>query len=191
MYEGYVPMEYADYLKTMSKYISCLDVFHILLFYHCEQTMVLTWLVTRSGSWGDHVTLQAAADSVKLPLIIFMPHCWVANYIFLMTVRCQDSCINFIQRYLLHRDTPQRPKIKKRWLLLLLVVLLNIYWQLNMVAPQLVDHHRCCTQMLCYWLLGMFISIHDMLHLLTFLDCAEGLRYYLLSVCIDKRTKFT
>ncbi|OMO73610.1 Ovarian tumor, otubain [Corchorus olitorius] len=34
-YEGYVPMDYDDYLKKMSK----------------------------SGEWGDHVTLQAAADS--------------------------------------------------------------------------------------------------------------------------------
>ncbi|KAH9620602.1 hypothetical protein KSS87_012101, partial [Heliosperma pusillum] len=34
-YEGYVPMEYGEYLKKMSK----------------------------SGEWGDHVTLQAAADS--------------------------------------------------------------------------------------------------------------------------------
>ncbi|XP_010112213.2 uncharacterized protein LOC21396225 isoform X1 [Morus notabilis] len=34
MYEGYVPMAYVDYLKKMSK----------------------------SGEWGDHVTLQAAAD---------------------------------------------------------------------------------------------------------------------------------
>nr|KJB36563.1 hypothetical protein B456_006G165400 [Gossypium raimondii] len=33
-YEGYVPMDYTDYLKKMSK----------------------------SGEWGDHVTLQAAAD---------------------------------------------------------------------------------------------------------------------------------
>ncbi|CAH8305051.1 unnamed protein product [Eruca vesicaria subsp. sativa] len=34
MYEGYVPMPYTDYLKTMK----------------------------RNGEWGDHVTLQAAAD---------------------------------------------------------------------------------------------------------------------------------
>ncbi|KAJ4914693.1 Uncharacterized protein Rs2_00243 [Raphanus sativus] len=34
MYEGYVPMAYNDYLKTMK----------------------------RNGEWGDHVTLQAAAD---------------------------------------------------------------------------------------------------------------------------------
>uniref|UniRef100_A0A7C9D9M6 ubiquitinyl hydrolase 1 n=1 Tax=Opuntia streptacantha TaxID=393608 RepID=A0A7C9D9M6_OPUST len=42
-YEGYVPMEYGEYLKKMSK----------------------------SGEWGDHVTLQAAADSygVKIFLI--------------------------------------------------------------------------------------------------------------------------
>uniref|UniRef100_A0A2P2KSL6 OTU domain-containing protein 5 n=1 Tax=Rhizophora mucronata TaxID=61149 RepID=A0A2P2KSL6_RHIMU len=38
IYEGYVPMEYGDYLKKMS----------------------------RSGEWGDHVTLQAAADSVSI-----------------------------------------------------------------------------------------------------------------------------
>ncbi|KAJ6767812.1 CYSTEINE PROTEINASE SUPERFAMILY PROTEIN [Salix koriyanagi] len=50
-YNGYVPMAYGDYLKKMNK----------------------------SGEWGDHVTLQAAADSVwanTLPcrflLLIFM-----------------------------------------------------------------------------------------------------------------------
>jgi len=37
-YAGYVPMDYREYLKKMSK----------------------------SGEWGDHVTLQAAADSVIL-----------------------------------------------------------------------------------------------------------------------------
>ncbi|XP_010241857.1 PREDICTED: OTU domain-containing protein DDB_G0284757 isoform X2 [Nelumbo nucifera] len=36
IYEGYVPMAYSDYLKRMSK----------------------------PGEWGDHVTLQAAADSL-------------------------------------------------------------------------------------------------------------------------------
>ncbi|KAG2690129.1 hypothetical protein I3843_09G169200 [Carya illinoinensis] len=43
IYEGYVPMEYDDYCEKMSK----------------------------SGEWGDHVTLQAAADSygVKIFLI--------------------------------------------------------------------------------------------------------------------------
>ncbi|GAV81639.1 OTU domain-containing protein, partial [Cephalotus follicularis] len=36
MYDGYVPMSYVEYLKKMSK----------------------------GGEWGDHVTLQAAADWV-------------------------------------------------------------------------------------------------------------------------------
>lgn len=43
IYEGYVPMAYDDYLKKMS----------------------------RSGEWGDHVTLQAAADSYGVKIIIF------------------------------------------------------------------------------------------------------------------------
>ncbi|GKE34631.1 OTU domain-containing protein [Tanacetum coccineum] len=36
MYKGYIPVAYSDYLKRISK----------------------------SGEWGDHVTLQAAADLV-------------------------------------------------------------------------------------------------------------------------------
>ncbi|KAK6942795.1 OTU domain, partial [Dillenia turbinata] len=42
IYEGYVPMEYGDYLKKMSK----------------------------SGEWGDHVTLQAAADSYGVKICV-------------------------------------------------------------------------------------------------------------------------
>ncbi|KAA8518736.1 hypothetical protein F0562_016490 [Nyssa sinensis] len=52
MYEGYVPMAYGDYLKMMSK----------------------------SGAWGDHVTLQAAADSygVKIWVITsFKDTCYI------------------------------------------------------------------------------------------------------------------
>ncbi|PON35243.1 OTU domain containing protein [Parasponia andersonii] len=52
MYEGYVPMGYADYLKKMSK----------------------------SGEWGDHVTLQAAADwyGVKIFVITsFRDTCYI------------------------------------------------------------------------------------------------------------------
>ncbi|OAY51562.1 OVARIAN TUMOR DOMAIN-containing deubiquitinating enzyme 12 isoform X1 [Manihot esculenta] len=41
-YEGYVPMAYGDYLEKMS----------------------------RSGEWGDHVTLQAAADSYGVKIIV-------------------------------------------------------------------------------------------------------------------------
>ncbi|XP_050378304.1 OVARIAN TUMOR DOMAIN-containing deubiquitinating enzyme 12-like [Argentina anserina] len=42
IYEGYVPMEYDSYLKKMSK----------------------------SGEWGDHVTLQAAADSYGVKILV-------------------------------------------------------------------------------------------------------------------------
>lgn len=40
IYEGYVPMKYSDYLRRMG----------------------------RSGEWGDHVTLQAAADSFGMKI---------------------------------------------------------------------------------------------------------------------------
>ncbi|XP_057462317.1 OVARIAN TUMOR DOMAIN-containing deubiquitinating enzyme 12-like isoform X2 [Actinidia eriantha] len=42
LYEGYVPMEYGEYLKKMSE----------------------------SGEWGDHVTLQAAADSYGVKIFV-------------------------------------------------------------------------------------------------------------------------
>ncbi|KAM7526193.1 hypothetical protein LguiA_016095 [Lonicera macranthoides] len=42
LYEGYVPMAYGEYLKKMSK----------------------------SGEWGDHVTLQAAADSYSIKIFV-------------------------------------------------------------------------------------------------------------------------
>jgi hypothetical protein len=41
-YESYVPMEYKVYLKKMK----------------------------RSGEWGDHLTLQAAADRVMLAVVV-------------------------------------------------------------------------------------------------------------------------
>ncbi|KAL3628508.1 hypothetical protein CASFOL_027554 [Castilleja foliolosa] len=52
IYEGYVPMEYADYLKRMSK----------------------------SREWGDHVTLQAAADSYGVKIVVvtsFKDTCYI------------------------------------------------------------------------------------------------------------------
>ncbi|XVE96636.1 hypothetical protein REPUB_Repub02eG0239700 [Reevesia pubescens] len=51
-YEGYVPMDYADYLKKMSK----------------------------RGEWGDHVTLQAAADSYGVRIFVitsFKDTCYI------------------------------------------------------------------------------------------------------------------
>ncbi|XP_031373184.1 OVARIAN TUMOR DOMAIN-containing deubiquitinating enzyme 9-like isoform X1 [Punica granatum] len=52
LYDGYVPMAYADYLKKMSK----------------------------CGEWGDHVTLQAAADSYGVKIFVitsFKDTCYV------------------------------------------------------------------------------------------------------------------
>ncbi|CAK7343124.1 unnamed protein product [Dovyalis caffra] len=52
IYEGYVPMEYGDYLRKMSK----------------------------SGEWGDHVTLQAAADSYGVKILVmtsFKDTCYI------------------------------------------------------------------------------------------------------------------
>ncbi|EXC22889.1 hypothetical protein L484_007498 [Morus notabilis] len=51
-YEGYVPMAYGDYLEKMSK----------------------------SGEWGDHVTLQAAADSYGVKIFVmtsFKETCYI------------------------------------------------------------------------------------------------------------------
>ncbi|KAL1060726.1 hypothetical protein V6Z11_1Z074500 [Gossypium hirsutum] len=51
-YEGYVPMDYTDYLKKMSK----------------------------SGEWGDHVTLQAAADRYGVRIFVitsFKDTCYI------------------------------------------------------------------------------------------------------------------
>ncbi|KAJ4778185.1 Cysteine proteinases superfamily protein [Rhynchospora pubera] len=52
IYEGYVPMEYDDYLKKLSK----------------------------TGEWGDHVTLQAAADSYGVKIFVitsFKDTCYI------------------------------------------------------------------------------------------------------------------
>ncbi|URE38671.1 OTU-like cysteine protease [Musa troglodytarum] len=52
IYDGYVPMSYDDYLKNMSK----------------------------NGEWGDHVTLQAAADSYGVKIFIltsFKDTCYI------------------------------------------------------------------------------------------------------------------
>ncbi|XP_010253950.1 PREDICTED: OTU domain-containing protein DDB_G0284757-like isoform X2 [Nelumbo nucifera] len=52
MYEGYVPMAYGDYLKKMSQ----------------------------TGEWGDHLTLQAAADSYGVKIFVitsFRDTCYI------------------------------------------------------------------------------------------------------------------
>ncbi|CAA0400384.1 putative ubiquitinyl hydrolase 1 [Arabidopsis thaliana] len=51
-YQGYVPMDFSDYLRKMS----------------------------RSGEWGDHVTLQAAADAYRVKILVltsFKDTCYI------------------------------------------------------------------------------------------------------------------
>lgn len=70
-YEGYVPMEYDVYLKNMAKYairnslLLCWRKFGAgLSFYFWGNDIDWALLGCRVGEWGDHVTLQAAADYV-------------------------------------------------------------------------------------------------------------------------------
>uniref|UniRef100_A0A1J3JRK5 ubiquitinyl hydrolase 1 n=1 Tax=Noccaea caerulescens TaxID=107243 RepID=A0A1J3JRK5_NOCCA len=60
-YEGYVPMDFSEYLKKMS----------------------------RSGEWGDHVTLQAAADAYRVKIVVltsFKNTCYIE-----ILPTCQES----------------------------------------------------------------------------------------------------
>ncbi|KAJ6767807.1 OTU DOMAIN CONTAINING PROTEIN [Salix koriyanagi] len=70
LYNGYVSMAYGDYLKKMSK----------------------------SGEWGDHVTLQAAADSYGIKIFYD----------------------NFIQGYMLHRNSSKCSEVQSSYFLELL-----------------------------------------------------------------------
>ncbi|TKY51617.1 Ovarian tumor, otubain [Spatholobus suberectus] len=85
LYAGYVPMAYSDYLKKMSKYV---HIFHypmlfLMLWLYCSPLCSLIAFLcgcTRSGEWGDHVTLQAAADwyGVKIFVITsFKDTCYI------------------------------------------------------------------------------------------------------------------
>ncbi|KAI8524096.1 hypothetical protein RHMOL_Rhmol13G0122800 [Rhododendron molle] len=76
VYEGYVPMAYGDYLKKMSK----------------------------NGEWGDHVTLQAAADSYGVKILVITS----------FKDTCYIEILPSVQRS--ERDVPElETKKKKRW----------------------------------------------------------------------------
>lgn len=83
IYEGYVPMAYGDYLRKLSKYGYSLYIKHALLMRCCcyGNMYWISWfacfvvLHCRSGEWGDHVTLQAAADSVCFVFFPYKPTC--------------------------------------------------------------------------------------------------------------------
>ncbi|KAH9660639.1 OTU domain-containing protein [Citrus sinensis] len=76
IYEGYVPMAYGDYLEKMSK----------------------------SGEWGDHVTLQAAADLYGVKIFVITS----------FKDTCYIEILPNVERSI--RDVPTfETKKKKRW----------------------------------------------------------------------------
>ncbi|GAB4836424.1 hypothetical protein Ancab_039530 [Ancistrocladus abbreviatus] len=93
LYEGYVPMLYGDYLKKMSK----------------------------SGEWGDHVTLQAAADKYGIKIFVltsFKDTCYVE-----ILPRTEKSdrviCLSFWAEVHYNSIYPEGelpvPETKKKW----------------------------------------------------------------------------
>jgi hypothetical protein len=66
IYEGYVPMEYSQYLEKVSQYaIFLVNNYLVTGYFGCYLTDYISILyLNRNSEWGDHVTLQAAADTV-------------------------------------------------------------------------------------------------------------------------------
>lgn len=84
MYEGYVPMTYSEYLKRMSKYFFN-AVYHHSSFFSALYIFLLFYLpfyCVSDGEWGDHVTLQAAADLVYTCITLFVLLLHVIFYYF-------------------------------------------------------------------------------------------------------------
>jgi hypothetical protein len=69
-------MEYKVYLKKMKRFQSSKDkAASVIMFtvdrrHDFEYIHIFMHMFCRSGEWGDHLTLQAAADRVKLALLI-------------------------------------------------------------------------------------------------------------------------
>lgn len=95
IYEGYVPMEYGDYLKKMSKYWRnpFLLVKYKEFWVQYVDSIILQFGYARSGEWGDHVTLQAAADSVGTIMILshFFPFWFYENEMHDLVIETQLS----------------------------------------------------------------------------------------------------
>ncbi|XVF31764.1 hypothetical protein REPUB_Repub17cG0020400 [Reevesia pubescens] len=95
LYEGYVPMKYKDYLKKMKK----------------------------SGEWGDHVTLQAAADrfGAKICLLTsFRDTCYI-EIMPKQTSPIRETWLSFWSEVHYNSlyasgDVPTRAPRKKHWL---------------------------------------------------------------------------
>lgn len=86
LYEAYVPMKYKSYLRKMKKLDICFHAYWFLL-QNMRQCCICLLLEvkpnsffykisngSRTGEWGDHLTLQAAADRVSsnsMPFFFF------------------------------------------------------------------------------------------------------------------------
>ncbi|GFQ01130.1 otu domain-containing protein ddb_g0284757 [Phtheirospermum japonicum] len=65
LYEAYVPMKFKHYHKKMAKWgplNPSLILMYLQLLLHLLLNFAYVIVIFRSGEWGDHVTLQAAAD---------------------------------------------------------------------------------------------------------------------------------
>uniref|UniRef100_A0A0E0FY24 OTU domain-containing protein n=1 Tax=Oryza nivara TaxID=4536 RepID=A0A0E0FY24_ORYNI len=86
IYAGYVPMDYREYLKKMIKH------------FHFVATKS-----TRNGEWGDHVTLQAAADSYGVKIFILTS----------FRDTCYIEILPVVQKS--ERELPVMENKRKRW----------------------------------------------------------------------------
>lgn len=70
-------MAYREYLKKLSKYVLLPFIFQIISRRCCLKAQLFTTtcylhcMQNRWGEWGDHVTLQAAADSVSFHIPLY------------------------------------------------------------------------------------------------------------------------
>ncbi|KAH7518990.1 hypothetical protein FEM48_Zijuj09G0230100 [Ziziphus jujuba var. spinosa] len=101
LYEGYVPMKYKRYYKRMAKYVG-----------------------EKSGEWGDHVTLQAAADkfAAKICLLTsFRDTCFIEIMPQYQAPRCELwlsfwSEVHYNSLYEIQVAPIQPKPRKKHWL---------------------------------------------------------------------------
>ncbi|XP_052185462.1 OVARIAN TUMOR DOMAIN-containing deubiquitinating enzyme 9-like isoform X3 [Diospyros lotus] len=89
LYEGYVPMAYGDYLKHIS----------------------------RIGEWGDHVTLQAAADAYGVKIFIitsFKDTCYVEILPHVQKSKRSDVILHFLDQHTEESKIKTENKAKKK-----------------------------------------------------------------------------
>ena len=105
LYAAYVPMAYDEYLKKISTYISS-SLCHLRYTFFQFSFLMSKQNHYRDGEWGDHVTLQAAADvvlkifyialtqkSLTVSLILAFD---IAPFFMIFVVCSQDICFNIV-----------------------------------------------------------------------------------------------